>query len=328
MLGTSWLGRAKRGSRARRRARHRARPRPRRRPVLDSAHVGQRERREQRRRVRGVLARAQLRHGRHAADAVRRWQRRQRERLQQLRAVRGGHAAGLGRRDGVRASWKRWDQELPGVLVCFLIGRIGVTPTQLAELDDEGNISPAVSPSVASSPVVGDKTHVRASVRSPTAVLRCGPLGVEGMITHPVRCCSVPPTLCRELSTPPVHGAQQMDVHPVRRVRHVVSAPHTPRSVPRLPWSSSLFVPWKCQALTDPFGSEMQARASKAHSLPRCLTASLSRSLPHRRAASPPRTSRAPRSGSRPTRSSSPAARSASTTRPSTTSRRRRLERL
>ena len=80
-----------------------------------------------------------------------------------------------------------------------------------------------------------------------------------------------------------------MDVHPVRRVRHIVSAPHTPRSVPRLPWSSSLFVPWKCQALTDPFGSEMQARASKAHSLPRCLTASLSRSLPHRRAASPPR---------------------------------------
>ena len=72
-----------------------------------------------------------------------------------------------------------------------------------------------------------------------------GPHGVDGMITHPVRCCSVPPTLCRELSTPPVHGAQQMDVHPVRRVRHVVSAPHTPRSVPRLPWSSSLFVPWK-----------------------------------------------------------------------------------
>ena len=104
-----------------------------------------------------------------------------------------------------------------------------------SELDDEGNISPAVSPSVAASPVVGDKTHCRASVRSPTAVLLCGPLGVEGMITHPVRCCSVPPTLCRELPTPPVHGAQQMDVHPVRRVRHVVSAPHTPRSVPRLP---------------------------------------------------------------------------------------------
>ena len=130
-----------------------------------------------------------------------------------------------------------------------------------------------------------------ASVRSPTVVLLCGLLGVEGMITHPVRCCSVPPTLCRELSTPPVHGAQQMDVHPVRRVRHVVSAPHTPRSVPRLPWSSSLFVPWKCQALTDPFGTRCRPEPAegKAHSLPRCLTASLSRSLPHRRAASPPR---------------------------------------
>ena len=82
-----------------------------------------------------------------------------------------------------------------------------------------------------------------------------------------------------------------MDVHPVRRVRHVVSAPHTPRSVPRLPWSSSLFVPWKCQALTDPFGTRCRPEPAegKAHSLPRCLTASLSRSLPHRRAASPPR---------------------------------------
>jgi hypothetical protein len=118
-----------------------------------------------------------------------------------------------------------------------------------------------------------------------------GPHGVDGMITHPVRCCSVPPTLCREFSTPPVHGAQQMDVHPVRRVRHVVSAPHTPRSVPRLPWSSSLFVLWKCQALTDPFGTRCRPEPAegKAHSLPRCLTASLSRSLPHRRAASPPR---------------------------------------
>ena len=43
-----------------------------------------------------------------------------------------------GRRDGVRASWKRWDQELPGVLVCFLIGRVGVSNEQLAELDAEG----------------------------------------------------------------------------------------------------------------------------------------------------------------------------------------------
>ena len=138
-----------------------------------------------------------------------------------------------------------------------------------------------------------------ASVRSPTVVLLCGLLGVEGMITHPVRCCSVPPTLCRELSTPPVHGAQQMDVHPVRRVRHVVSAPHTPRSVPRLPWSSS-FLCCGIALLTDPFVIEPPAGQSQqkarhtpflAASLLLCLAPSLTAALPRRRAALSPRPS-------------------------------------
>ena len=50
-----------------------------------------------------------------------------------------------GRRDGVRNSWKRWDRELPGVLVCFLLGRkqgsgdfgMGITDERLAALDAE-----------------------------------------------------------------------------------------------------------------------------------------------------------------------------------------------
>ena len=42
-----------------------------------------------------------------------------------------------GRRDGVRASWKRWERDTPGVLVCFLIGRIGVSLETLALLDAE-----------------------------------------------------------------------------------------------------------------------------------------------------------------------------------------------
>ena len=45
--------------------------------------------------------------------------------------------ANKGRRDGVRASWKRWELELPGVLVCFLVGRVGLGAAQLAELDAE-----------------------------------------------------------------------------------------------------------------------------------------------------------------------------------------------
>jgi len=42
----------------------------------------------------------------------------------------------LGRRDGVRASWKQWENGA-GVLVCFLIGRVGVTRRQLLTLDAE-----------------------------------------------------------------------------------------------------------------------------------------------------------------------------------------------
>ena len=49
------------------------------------------------------------------------------------------------RRDGVRASWKRWEKDLPGVLICFLVGRkpgdtgdgIGLAKEKLAELDAE-----------------------------------------------------------------------------------------------------------------------------------------------------------------------------------------------
>lgn len=44
--------------------------------------------------------------------------------------------AHLGRRDGVRASWKQWENGA-GVLVCFLIGRVGVTRRQLLTLDAE-----------------------------------------------------------------------------------------------------------------------------------------------------------------------------------------------
>jgi len=45
----------------------------------------------------------------------------------------------VGRRDGVRASWKRWerDSDMSGVLVCFLIGRVGLAPRQLLTLDAE-----------------------------------------------------------------------------------------------------------------------------------------------------------------------------------------------
>lgn len=49
------------------------------------------------------------------------------------------------RRDGVRASWKRWEKDLPGVLICFLVGRqpgdtgdgVGLAREKLAELDAE-----------------------------------------------------------------------------------------------------------------------------------------------------------------------------------------------
>lgn len=45
----------------------------------------------------------------------------------------------LGRREGVRNSWKRWEQdpETPGVLVCFLIGRVGIQPSMLPSLEAE-----------------------------------------------------------------------------------------------------------------------------------------------------------------------------------------------
>lgn len=43
----------------------------------------------------------------------------------------------LGRRNGVRASWKQWEKDTPGVLVCFLIGRVGLDTQTLATLDAE-----------------------------------------------------------------------------------------------------------------------------------------------------------------------------------------------
>jgi hypothetical protein len=42
-----------------------------------------------------------------------------------------------GRRDGVRASWKRWERETPGVLVCFLIGRVGLSADVLSTVEAE-----------------------------------------------------------------------------------------------------------------------------------------------------------------------------------------------
>lgn len=41
------------------------------------------------------------------------------------------------RRDGIRASWKRWEQDTAGVLVCFLLGRVGLPSADLAALDAE-----------------------------------------------------------------------------------------------------------------------------------------------------------------------------------------------
>ena len=41
------------------------------------------------------------------------------------------------RRFGVRSSWKRWEGEQPGVLVCFLLGRLGLKRKTLASLDAE-----------------------------------------------------------------------------------------------------------------------------------------------------------------------------------------------
>ena len=41
------------------------------------------------------------------------------------------------RRAGVRSSWKRWETEQPGVLICFLLGRLGVKPKVLKSLDVE-----------------------------------------------------------------------------------------------------------------------------------------------------------------------------------------------
>eukprot|EP00966_Prymnesium_polylepis_P105147 2435153-Prymnesium_polylepis.2 len=46
--------------------------------------------------------------------------------------------AHVGRRDGVRASWKQYEANTGGgVLVCFLIGRQGISPPTLAALDAE-----------------------------------------------------------------------------------------------------------------------------------------------------------------------------------------------
>ena len=128
--------------------------------------------------------------------------------------------------------------------------------------------------------------------RSPTAVLLCGPLGVEGMITHPVRCCSVPPNLCRELWTPPraqssADGCPPGPTCPTRRLCTAHAALSPPAALVFV-----LFVLWNCFA-DGPVRHRTTCRPEpaegKAHSLPRCLTASLPRSLPHRRAASPPR---------------------------------------
>ena len=44
-----------------------------------------------------------------------------------------------GRRDGVRASWKRCELHTPGVLVCFLIGRQGISAEMLATLEEIAN---------------------------------------------------------------------------------------------------------------------------------------------------------------------------------------------
>ena len=41
------------------------------------------------------------------------------------------------RRAGVRSSWKQWQTEQPGVLICFLLGRLGIKPKTLAALDAE-----------------------------------------------------------------------------------------------------------------------------------------------------------------------------------------------
>jgi len=41
------------------------------------------------------------------------------------------------RRAGVRSSWKRWEADHPGVLICFLLGRIGLRRRTLAALDAE-----------------------------------------------------------------------------------------------------------------------------------------------------------------------------------------------
>ena len=41
------------------------------------------------------------------------------------------------RRAGVRSSWKRWEEEHKGVLVCFLLGRLGLPSATLRTLDAE-----------------------------------------------------------------------------------------------------------------------------------------------------------------------------------------------
>lgn len=41
------------------------------------------------------------------------------------------------RRAGVRHSWKRWEAEQPGVLICFLLGRVGLRRRTLEALDAE-----------------------------------------------------------------------------------------------------------------------------------------------------------------------------------------------
>ena len=38
-----------------------------------------------------------------------------------------------GRRDGVRDSWKHWEREEQGVLICFLIGRVGLAAAPTVE---------------------------------------------------------------------------------------------------------------------------------------------------------------------------------------------------
>ena len=59
-----------------------------------------------------------------------------------------------GRRDGIRRSWKRWEREDGGVLVCFLIGRLGISPHLAISPHTFPHIPipPHISPHLATSP--------------------------------------------------------------------------------------------------------------------------------------------------------------------------------